>query len=243
MNEEQRKQREQALRAAALNCFATERWEDVSVSKIAKLAGVAKGTVYLHFASKDEICARLAQEFHDQLQQKYLDISGTGYEQLKELINTSFNHFHEQAKYRHVLQYSQREHFLFNLDPSRAEVLQKAQHNHCKRIAVALNQGVHDKTLLPDAEQKLIGICSTLSGALDRFNRKHAYREEILHANKDRKSPGCINHERTNIHQQSQKAFIACITGFILSSVENKTITKVTTEKTLAPLESTLEVQ
>ena len=57
MNNEERKQRERALREVALNCFTTEKWEDVSVARIAKLAGVAKGTVYLHFASKDEICA------------------------------------------------------------------------------------------------------------------------------------------------------------------------------------------
>jgi len=86
MKKEQLAQREQALLTAALNCFATERCEDVTVARIAKLAGVAKGTVYLHFKSKDEICARLAGDFYNSLADKYAEINGDGAARLKKIV-------------------------------------------------------------------------------------------------------------------------------------------------------------
>ena len=242
MNNEERKQRERALREVALNCFTTEKWEDVSVARIAKLAGVAKGTVYLHFASKDEICACLAQEFYDELWQKYLKITGTGCDQLKQLIRISFSHTRERAQYRHVVQYCQREHFFVNLDPALADALQNAQRNHCRRIAVALNQGMHDKTLLPNAGNNLIGICSTLSGALDSFNRQYPGTVPVQ-SNSQQNNMNRANTQRTNTDQLSQKEFIDRVTGFILSSVENKAESKAISDTDLQPEELTLEVQ
>jgi len=233
VNKEERKLREQTLRATALNCFATEKWEDVSVSRIAKLADVAKGTVYLHFASKDEICACLAQEFYDELQQKYLGITGTGYQQLKQLIKISFRHFHERQQYRHVLQYCQREQFFINLNPDVASALQNARHYHHKRIAIALSRGMQDKTLRPDAGKNLTGICTTLSGALDRFSR-----EQVGHDNIN-----CVNSERTNTEQQSPNGFTDQITDYIISSVENNASPTIDNDTAPPSHELTLEAQ
>ena len=239
MNKEERKIREQTLRAVAINCFATEKWEDVSVARIAKLAGVAKGTVYLHFTSKDEICARLAQEFYDELQQKYLRITGTGCEQLKQLISTSFSHFQDRAQYRHVVQICQREHFLINLDPELARTLQNSRHFQHERIAVALTKGMRDKTLLPDAGNKLTGIYSTLSGALDIFS----HRTDTRHENSVHMHPERTGMERTNTNQQSPKEFIEQVTGYIISSVENSSDPIAKSGTAIPDLELTLDVQ
>jgi len=239
VNKEERKIRERTLRSVALNCFATEKWEDVSVARIAKLAGVAKGTVYLHFASKDEICARLALEFYDELQQKYLQITGTGSEQLKQLISTSFSHYHERAQYRHVVQICQREHFLVNLDPELAGALQSSRQFQQERIAVALTKGMRDKTLLPDAGTRLTGICSTLSGALDIFSHRTDTRHENnAHIHLERTSM-----ERTNTNQQSPKEFIENVTSYIISSVENNAEPIAKSGTAIPPLELTLDVQ
>lgn len=236
MNKEQRILRERTLQEAALNCFAIDKWEDVSVARIAKLAGVAKGTVYLHFASKEEICASLAQEFYDELQRKYHKITGTGCEQLKQLIEISFSHFRERENYRHVVQYCQREHFFINLDPALTDTLQNSEQYRHKRIADALNQGMQDKTLLPDAEKNLTGICCALNGALASFSR------EQLGQNTDQNTKENAA-ERTNAEQQSQKEFINRITSFILSGVENRTEPKATGNSALPAPELTLEVQ
>ncbi len=68
MSIQDRKSREfdrrgQEILAAALALFESDDWEAVTVEQIANRAEVGKGTVYKHFASKDEIYARLAMDF------------------------------------------------------------------------------------------------------------------------------------------------------------------------------------
>ena len=159
---------------AALNCFATERCEDVTVARIAKLAGVAKGTVYLHFNSKDEICARLSQDFYNSLADKYAEINGTGAARLKKIVNTSFNHYLKLDHYRHIIQYCHREHFLQELNAEFSQSLQSTGNTRRQHIAMALELGSIDKTLADNARSKLTGICCTLDGALHHLNMQAA---------------------------------------------------------------------
>lgn len=58
--------RGQEILAAALTLFRADDWEAVTVEQIAQQAEVGKGTIYKHFASKDEIYARLAIDFQRQ---------------------------------------------------------------------------------------------------------------------------------------------------------------------------------
>lgn len=55
--------RGQEILDAALVLFKSDDWEAVTVEQIAQQAEVGKGTIYKHFASKDEIYARLAIDF------------------------------------------------------------------------------------------------------------------------------------------------------------------------------------
>ena len=169
MKKEHLAQREQALLTAALNCFATERCEDVTVARIAKLAGVAKGTVYLHFKSKDEICARLAGDFYNSLADKYAEINGDGAARLKKIVSISFNHYLELDHYRHIVQYCQRVHFLQDLNVEISESLQSIVNTRRQHIAKALELGSRDKTMAGNAQSKLTGISCTLDGALHHF--------------------------------------------------------------------------
>ena len=56
-------QRETLLLDTALALFRTSGWERVTIAQVATRAGVAKGTVYKHFSSKEAIYARLALRF------------------------------------------------------------------------------------------------------------------------------------------------------------------------------------
>lgn len=169
MKKEQLKIREQALLSAALNCFATERCEDVTVARIAKLAGVAKGTVYLHFKSKDEICARLAQDFYARLAEKYDNITGSATEQIELLISVSLMHYHEQSHYRHVVQYCHREHFLNTINQELAQSLRNIGTLRHHKMTIAVEQGIAEGLFSSDAKSKLISICLTIEGALYSF--------------------------------------------------------------------------
>jgi len=197
MKKEQLALREQALLTAALNCFSSEGCENVTVARIARLAGVAKGTVYLHFKSKDEICARLAQNFYDALDQKYEQISGDGSSQLKQIIEISFHHYREMKHYRHIVQYCHREHFLQHIGADISKSLQDCGISRRQSIARALNLGANDRSLASDARSKLTGTCCAIDGALFGF-RAHF-----------------------NSEPHVSLEFIDTITRYILSSVGN----------------------
>ena len=55
--------REAEILEAARVLFAIGDWEAVTVADIAQRAEIGKGTVYKHFASKEELYARIALDF------------------------------------------------------------------------------------------------------------------------------------------------------------------------------------
>ena len=58
------RQREQVFLEAAVSLLDREDWQAVTIEQIADRAEYAKGTVYRHFASKDDLYARLAADWN-----------------------------------------------------------------------------------------------------------------------------------------------------------------------------------
>lgn len=56
------RRREEDILAAALSLAGSEDWQAVTIDHIAERAEIGKGTVYKHFKSKDEVCARLVMD-------------------------------------------------------------------------------------------------------------------------------------------------------------------------------------
>jgi AcrR family transcriptional regulator len=64
INDAQKEERRQAILSAALELYQTTSYEAVNIAQVAQKAGVAKGTFYLYFKTKEELfLAMLAQEF------------------------------------------------------------------------------------------------------------------------------------------------------------------------------------
>jgi AcrR family transcriptional regulator len=59
--------KEQAIIAAAREIFQEHGFEKTKIAEIAKLAGVAEGTVYLYFENKNALILAVASEFYDRL--------------------------------------------------------------------------------------------------------------------------------------------------------------------------------
>lgn len=64
ISEQQKEARRQSILAAALRLFEDASYDDVAVSHVAQEAGIAKGTVYLYFDTKEELfLALITQSF------------------------------------------------------------------------------------------------------------------------------------------------------------------------------------
>ncbi|MDE4174776.1 TetR/AcrR family transcriptional regulator [Phaeobacter sp. PT47_59] len=58
------------IQAAARSCFIQKGYHATRMSDVAKAAGLAKGTLYLYFDSKDELILSLVQVFFDRIRQE-----------------------------------------------------------------------------------------------------------------------------------------------------------------------------
>ncbi|WP_376796904.1 TetR/AcrR family transcriptional regulator, partial [Thermogemmatispora sp.] len=65
--EKQRQEREALILQAAEEVFCEKGYHETSIEEIAARVGIAKGTVYLHFASKEELLAALFQRDTEQV--------------------------------------------------------------------------------------------------------------------------------------------------------------------------------
>ncbi len=218
VNKKERYSREQALLNTALGCFNNDQWENVSVSEIADKAGVAKGTVYLHFASKHEIYARLALQFYNTLLTDCRNLSSTDSRtRLKQFIHTVFRHHQSRPEYRRVTQYCQREDFIKNLNPELAQSLTNIEHQFRSVIKEILTNGIQDGSWSTDAANNMPGIFYTIKGALTQFCRIK------------------------NTDQESQLKIISAITNYILSSVGPRTKSQQVTDTLSFTLDQVLE--
>lgn len=68
-------ERQRELLAAALERFAADGFDGTSVHDVARQAGVATGTVYLYFPSKEHLLLGLRAEFHEGLGRVLTDLT------------------------------------------------------------------------------------------------------------------------------------------------------------------------
>lgn len=62
LRERQRQEREDLILRAAADLFVERGYHDTSIEDIAARVGIAKGTVYLHFASKEDLALALVDQ-------------------------------------------------------------------------------------------------------------------------------------------------------------------------------------
>lgn len=219
LNKTERIEREKSLLAVALDCYAANRWESVTIASIAKRAGVAKGTVYLHFSGKDEIFALLALQFFEGLLKQSEKITAnTGRKQLKELIKTIFQYHHNEQKYRHVVQYCQRGYFKQNINSELRTSLDQTEAQLRELISACLKKGNADGSLQISTQDTDAAIYYTLKGALHQLWCETPQKHEI------------------------PMEFIRTTTDYILSGVgEGGSKATATTAATQSPFELILE--
>ncbi|HEX8732770.1 MAG TPA: TetR/AcrR family transcriptional regulator [Ktedonobacterales bacterium] len=78
LKERQRQERERLILRAASELFAEQGYHATSLEDIAARVGIAKGTIYLHFASKDDLVIALMKQGFDQYVKAFQDALESG---------------------------------------------------------------------------------------------------------------------------------------------------------------------
>jgi AcrR family transcriptional regulator len=92
---------------AARTVFQAKRYDDVPVSEITELAGIAKGTFYLYFPSKADLIAALAETLHEAVMVQIHDVLRTPRplaETLEVMIRRAFTSMLEQRAMMNILE-------------------------------------------------------------------------------------------------------------------------------------------
>jgi AcrR family transcriptional regulator len=84
-HQRERRWRGQAILTAAAQVFAKHGLEGATIEMVAREAEVAVGTVYLYFASRDDLYLKLIAHRAELLRARYLEIFARGLEPLEEL--------------------------------------------------------------------------------------------------------------------------------------------------------------
>ena len=161
--------READILDAALELCSGPDWESVSVDQIASRAEVSKGTVYNHFASKDELIFRLMIRFYQGLLEQFrsLDVASGGTDALREMFRTGLEYHVNHPEYRFVVLYCERADFKQRAQPEWEQDL-KTLDSSFEAIGVPLVQsgmeyGAFQVRPLDDV---LVGLHAIFKGAV-----------------------------------------------------------------------------
>ena len=80
--DEQRRERRQALVDAAWHLFQESSYKEISIEEVARAGGLAKGTVYLYFGTKEELFLAVQEQqlaaWFDELESQLAPLAGSG---------------------------------------------------------------------------------------------------------------------------------------------------------------------
>jgi AcrR family transcriptional regulator len=163
------KRREQEILAAALKLSQTDRRQWVTIEQIAQAAEIGKGTVYKHFATKDEIYAVLALGFHHDVVTclEQVPVSAKFEQRVRAVVRVFWEMYRQGKDYQRVVQYCERQDFRRGVSAETREKFEELDKRFA-RITSWLVQAGLDEGLLPKKPLALLtfGANAALYGGL-----------------------------------------------------------------------------
>jgi len=161
--------REQEILNAALSLFEGPHWEQVTVEQISRKAEIGKGTVYKHFASKEEIYAYITIAFTEQLMNEFERVvdSAQVLESLKNIIRVAFDLFLANPAQARVSYYCKREDYRYRLTEELKRKFEALDELFECFIGELLQAGINSG-FIPNnpVEHLMMGLSATFDGAI-----------------------------------------------------------------------------
>jgi TetR/AcrR family transcriptional regulator, fatty acid metabolism regulator protein len=152
-----------AILKGALEVFAEYGFHRSQVSKIARAAGVADGTIYLYFKRKEDILIELFREILGELIEKFTDGIKDSEDVKVALRNICHIHYSEMEANVNLALVTQIE--LFQSDRELRKEIGEAVKPYIKLIEHLLLKGIDQGVFRPDIDPKLVRLL--LFGAMD----------------------------------------------------------------------------
>ncbi|MDQ0208745.1 TetR/AcrR family transcriptional regulator [Alkalicoccobacillus murimartini] len=148
---------------AAVKVFAENGYHKSQVSKIAKVAGVADGTIYLYFKNKDDILISLFQEKLGELVEKFhtsLEHISNAEEAIRTICHIHYTELEGNIDFAYVTQIELRQ---SNMEMRVA--IGQAVKPYIQLLESVVNQGIKSGQFRADLDVKLTRLL--LFGAMD----------------------------------------------------------------------------
>lgn len=142
-----REEKYQKILDAAIEAFAEAGFYPCQVSKIARIAGVADGTIYLYFKNKEEILIRLFEERMGdfiQLMRRELETSQNTRMRLKAIIMTHFSYMENNRSLAIVTQVELRQ-----PNPSLRSAISGPLKEYFRLIEEVIEEGIRCQEIRP----------------------------------------------------------------------------------------------
>ncbi len=165
----ERRQRERAFLDAALALLDRDDWQAVTVEQIAERAEYAKGTVYRHFPSKDDLYVRLAADWMEGTRAALaaIDADRPFETVLDEALRLAWQRATGDRVHARLLRHVQRADFLAGVAPESRTALARADAAVGELLAGLVGLGVEEGAIPPAAEEpRLFALSALLAGAV-----------------------------------------------------------------------------
>jgi len=162
-------QRERLLLNTALSLFRTHGWESVTVAQVAAAAGIGKGTVYRHFASKEGIYARIALDFSSDCLARYcaVPLGDSPLGAMRRTIRLAFDVLSENPMEVQLCQHCERPEFQERLDDSVRQAFCDLDRDYKELFNQLLDAAVQAREISPKPVEPLYwGVDAAFQGVM-----------------------------------------------------------------------------
>ncbi|MFI5360891.1 MAG: TetR/AcrR family transcriptional regulator [Elusimicrobiota bacterium] len=164
------RQREGTVLAAALALFNRDDWQTVTIDQIAAKAEIGKGTVYKHFATKDEIYAKLVVSFQRSILAEFrkIDLSQPPLRAIGELIAVFWRTQSRAPEHKRLIRYCRREDFHHVIGEKLSRELDELDEEMMSFLVPVIERGIREGSIIAKpVASVMLGLHAAMIGLME----------------------------------------------------------------------------